>query len=115
MNRAAMADFTYQDILPIGHDDTPYRLLTKDHVSTFEAGGATFLRVEPEALTLLTREAMRDIAHLLRSGHLRQLASILKDPEASSNDRIVALELLRTPASPPATCCRAARTPAPRS
>ena len=87
--------FTYQDILPLGADETPYRLLTKDHVSTFEAAGTTFLKVEPEALTLLTREAMRDIAHLLRPGHLKQLSSILGDPEASSNDRIVALELLK--------------------
>ena len=87
--------FTYQDILPLGADETPYRLLTKDHVSTFEAAGTTFLKIEPEALTLLTREAMRDIAHLLRPGHLKQLSSILSDPEASSNDRIVALELLK--------------------
>jgi fumarate hydratase class I len=87
--------FTYQDMLPLGEDTTPYRLLTKDHVSTFEAGGKTFLKVEPEALTLLTREAMRDIAHLLRPGHLQQLSHILKDPEATSNDRFVALELLK--------------------
>jgi len=87
--------FTYQDMLPLGEDTTPYRLLTKDHVSTFEAGGKTFLQVAPEALTLLTREAMGDIAHLLRPGHLQQLAHILKDPEATSNDRFVALELLK--------------------
>jgi fumarate hydratase class I len=87
--------FTYQDMLPLGEDTTPYRLLTKDHVSTFEAGGKTFLKVEPEALTLLTREAMGDIAHLLRPGHLQQLSNILKDPEATSNDRFVALELLK--------------------
>ncbi len=90
-----MSAFTYQDMLPLGEDTTPYRLLTKDHVSTFEAGGKTFLKVEPEALTLLTREAMGDIAHLLRPGHLQQLSNILKDPEATSNDRFVALELLK--------------------
>lgn len=90
-----MTDFQFQDMLPLGKDETPYRLLSKDHVSTFEAGGRTFLQVEPEALTLLTREAMRDIAHLLRPGHLQQLANILEDPEASSNDRFVALELLK--------------------
>nr|WP_309242937.1 fumarate hydratase [Hyalangium versicolor] len=90
-----MSAFTYQDMLPLGEDTTPYRLLTKDHVSTFEAGGKTFLQVAPEALTLLTREAMRDIAHLLRPGHLQQLSHILKDPEATSNDRFVALELLK--------------------
>ncbi len=90
-----MATFQFQDMLPLGHDDTPYRRLTTDHVSTFEAAGQTFLRVEPEALTLLTRQAMRDIAHLLRPGHLAQLRAIVDDPEASSNDKFVALELLR--------------------
>ncbi|ATB47498.1 fumarate hydratase [Corallococcus macrosporus] len=90
-----MTDFQFQDMLPLGKDETPYRLLSKDHVSTFEAGGRTFLQVAPEALTLLTREAMRDIAHLLRPGHLKQLSNILEDPEASSNDRFVALELLK--------------------
>jgi fumarate hydratase class I len=90
-----MSDFQFQDILPLGKDETPYRLLTTDHVSTFEAAGKTFLQVEPQALTLLTREAMRDIAHFLRPGHLAQLSKILQDPEASANDRFVALELLR--------------------
>ncbi|WP_342381574.1 fumarate hydratase [Myxococcus stipitatus] len=90
-----MTDFQFQDMLPLGKDETPYRLLTKDHVSTFEAGGRSFVQVAPEALTLLTREAMRDIAHLLRPGHLGQLSNILKDPEASANDRFVALELLK--------------------
>jgi fumarate hydratase class I len=91
-----MVDFAFQEILPIEQPDaTPYRLLTKDHVSTFEAQGHTFLKVDPAALTLLTREAMRDIAHLLRPGHLAQLGAILKDPEASANDRFVAWELLR--------------------
>ncbi len=90
-----MSTFEYQDILPLGHDDTPFRLVTRDHVSTFEAAGKTFLKVEPEALTLLAREAMRDIAHLLRPGHLAQLRKILDDPEASSNDRFVALDLLK--------------------
>ncbi|WP_163869298.1 fumarate hydratase [Myxococcus eversor] len=90
-----MNDFQFQEMLPLGKDETPYRLLTKDHVSTFEAGGRTFLQVAPEALTLLTREAMRDIAHLLRPGHLGQLAAILQDPEASANDRFVAMELLK--------------------
>jgi fumarate hydratase class I len=87
--------FQFQEILPLGKDETPYRLLTKDFVSSFEARGKTFLAVEPEALTLLTREAMRDIAHLLRPGHLAQLRQILDDPEASANDRFVALDLLK--------------------
>jgi fumarate hydratase class I len=91
-------EFQFQDILPVGHDDTPYRLITTDGVSTFEAAGRTFLRVEPEALTRLTREAMRDIAHFLRPGHLAQLRLILDDPEASPNDRFVALDLLKNAA-----------------
>src|SRR5512144_1411262 len=71
--RPLMPDFTHQELLPLGADDTPYRLLTTDGVSTFEAAGETFLRVDPEVLTLLTRSAMHDIAHLLRPGHLQQL------------------------------------------
>lgn len=88
-------EFKFRTLLPLGEDTTPYRKLTSDHVSTFEGGGQTFLRVEPEALTLLTREAMADIAHLLRPGHLEQLSKILKDPEASPNDKFVALDLLK--------------------
>src|SRR3954469_1245854 len=87
---ADMADFAFQDLLPLGADATPYRQLTSDHVSTFAAGGSSFLRGEPEALTLLTQQAMHDIAHYLRPGHLDQLRRILDDPEASPNDRYVA-------------------------
>jgi fumarate hydratase class I len=90
-----MAEFAHTELLPLGQDSTPYRQLTKDHVSTFQAAGRSFLSVEPEALTLLTREAMRDIAHLLRPGHLQQLRNILDDADASPNDHFVALELLR--------------------
>lgn len=86
---------SYTDLLPLGADTTPYRLVTSEGVSTFEAGGRRFLQVEPEAMTLLAREAMRDIAHLLRPGHLAQVAKILDDPEASPNDRFVALDLLK--------------------
>src|SRR5450432_2835381 len=89
------SQFQFQDILPLGPDETPYRKLTSDHVSTFEAAGQTFLRVEPAALTLLTRQAMRDISHLLRPGHLAQLRAILDDGEASPNDKFVALDLLK--------------------
>src|SRR5882724_5946825 len=85
----------YTDLLPLGHDTTPYRRLTAEGVSTFEAGGRRFLNVAPEAMTLLAREAMHDISHLLRPGHLAQLAKILDDPEASRNDRFVALDLLK--------------------
>jgi fumarate hydratase class I len=90
-----MTEFAFQDPLPLGADETPYRQLTSSFVSTFDAAGRTFLRVEPEALTLLTREAMRDIAHLLRPGHLAQLRKILGDPDATPNDKFVALELLK--------------------
>jgi fumarate hydratase class I len=93
--REAMVDFAYQEMLPVGTDDTPYRLLTGDYVSTFEAGGRRFLQVDPEALTLLTKTAMFEIAHLLRPGHLAQLRAILDDPEASPNDVFVATELLK--------------------
>jgi hypothetical protein len=94
-NGLGMVEFAYQDMLPLGADDTPYRLLTSDYVTAFTAGGREFLEVDPEALTLLTRTAMHEIAHLLRPGHLAQLAAILDDPEASPNDRFVALELLK--------------------
>jgi fumarate hydratase, class I len=90
-----MAEFEFQEMLPIGHDDTPYRKLTGEFVSTFETPHGRFLKVEPEALTLLTSTAMRDIAHLLRPGHLQQLRNIFDDPEASDNDRFVALDLLK--------------------
>jgi len=90
-----MTDFVYQDPFPTGPDDTPYRLLTTEGVSTFEAKGHRFLQVDPSVITMLTAEAMRDIAHLLRPGHLAQLAAILDDHEASDNDRFVALELLK--------------------
>ena len=91
-----MADFAYEDLLPLGEDPTPYRLLTTEGVSTVESpDGAPFLRVEPEALRLLTETAMHDIAHYLRPGHLAQLRTILDDPEASDNDKFVALDLLK--------------------
>ncbi len=90
-----MNDFGYVDMLPLGDDPTPYRCLSTDHVSTFDAGGRTFLEVQPEALTLLAKQAMVDIAHLLRPGHLAQLGKIMEDPEASDNDRFVALDLLK--------------------
>lgn len=90
-----MSDFTYQKLLPLGPDETNYRKLTSDYVREIEVEGRTLLKVEPEALELLAAEAMRDIAHLLRPGHLAQLAAILEDPEASDNDRFVALELLK--------------------
>ena len=90
-----MTTFAYQDLLPLGEDKTEYRLLTKDYVSTFEAAGQRFVKVEAEGLTLLARHSMREIAHFLRASHLQLLANILADPEASPNDRFVALDLLK--------------------
>ena len=89
-----MPDFSYQPIFEHGHDETPYRKLTDKHVSTAVFDGSEILVVEPEGLALLAREALDDVSHLLRPGHLAQLAKILEDPEASENDRFVALELL---------------------
>jgi fumarate hydratase class I len=88
-------EFRYSDLLPLGADDTEYRLLTTQGVHTVEAAGRTFLEVDPEALRLLTEQAMHDIAHYLRPAHLAQLRSITDDPQASPNDRFVALDLLR--------------------
>ncbi len=90
-----MSDFDYYEMFPLDDDTTEYRKLTADHVSVDTFDGQEVLKVEPEALTLLTAEAMRDIAHLLRPSHLKQLASILDDPEASDNDRFVAADLLK--------------------
>ncbi|MEX2293370.1 MAG: fumarate hydratase [Acidimicrobiales bacterium] len=90
-----MTDAAFTELLPIGPDDTPYRLLTTEGVSTFDTRGRSFLEVQPEALTLLTSTAFRDIAHWLRPAHLGQLRTILDDPEASPNDKFVALDLLK--------------------
>ena len=95
MAKPPQEPFIHSELLPLGPDTTEYRLLTKQGVSTFSTSEGTFLKVSPEAITHLTEHAMRDIAHLLRTSHLQQLASILKDPEASDNDRFVALDLLK--------------------
>ena len=91
----AEPDFLYSDLLPVGADETPYRLLTTDGVSTLEAGARTFLQVDPEVIRMLTAEAMHDISHYLRPAHLTQLRTIIDDPESSGNDRFVALDLLK--------------------
>ncbi len=90
-----MTDINYTDMLPLTGDDTCYRKITSDFVSVITVDGKTILKVEPEGLRLLAKEAMRDIAHLLRPGHLQQLSNILKDDEASDNDKFVATELLK--------------------
>lgn len=88
-------DFSYSDLLPLGEDTTQYRLISKEGVSVLKLGDKEFLQVSPEALALLTETAIHDISHYLRPDHLQQLANILKDPEASANDRFVALDLLK--------------------
>ncbi|MEU6127920.1 fumarate hydratase [Saccharopolyspora sp. NPDC047091] len=87
--------FDYTEVLPLGPDDTDYRLLTTEGIRTVEAAGRRFLEVAPEALTALAGAAIKDIQHLLRSSHLAQLRAIVDDPEASANDRFVATDLLR--------------------
>ncbi len=90
-----MNAFQFQDMFPLGDDTTPYKKLTTDFVGREKIGGKSILTVDGDGLALLARDAMRDIAHLLRPGHLAQLRMILDDPEASDNDRFVALELLK--------------------
>jgi len=93
---ATVPDFKYEPLIQNASPDvTPYRKLTSDYVSTIEVDGRQVLKVEPEGLELLSKSAMVDIAHLLRPAHLQQLSNILSDPEASDNDRFVALELLK--------------------
>ncbi|MEX0502126.1 fumarate hydratase [Alphaproteobacteria bacterium LSUCC0719] len=90
-----MTDFAYSPMFPLAEDTTEYELVSSDHVELVEMGGDSFLKVAPEALRLLAQRAFTDISHLLRSGHLAQLAAILDDPEATQNDRFVALEMLK--------------------
>ena len=83
------------DMFPLAEDQTPYRKLTSDHVSIDTFRGQELLSVEPEGIRLLSEAAFADINHLLRPGHLKQLASILEDPEATDNDRFVAYDLMK--------------------
>jgi fumarate hydratase class I len=92
---ATETEFRYSDLLPTGADDTPYRLITREGVTTTVVDGQTFLKVDPEAIQRLTAEAMHDISHYLRPAHLAQLRKIIDDPEASGNDRFVATDLLK--------------------
>ena len=87
--------FSYSQLLPLGKDETKYRLVSKEGVKVVKLGEREFLEVSPEALTKLTAEAIHDISHYLRPDHLAQLANIIKDPEASPNDRFVATDLLK--------------------
>ena len=90
-----MPNFSYSDLLPLGADATKYRLVSKEGVSVVKHGDKEFLQVEPAALVKLTHEAIHDINHYLRAEHLQQLTNIVKDPEASPNDRFVAIDLLK--------------------
>src|SRR3954462_7768925 len=90
-----MSDAGFHELFPLGEDRTPYRKLTGDHVATASFEGERIVKVAPEALSLLAREAMVDCQHLLRPGHLAQLRAILDDPDASANDKFVAFDLLK--------------------
>src|SRR5215831_3065845 len=89
------SSYVHHELFPLGHDETPYRKLTSDHVGTQTFGGERVVTVEPAALTKLADQAFRDVSHLLRPGHLQQLRAILEDPEASDNDRFVAYDFLK--------------------
>ncbi|MGO9814194.1 MAG: fumarate hydratase [Isosphaeraceae bacterium] len=93
-----MPEFAYQDPFPLAPDSTSYRTLGADLVSTATFEGEEILKIKPEALQLLAREALRDVSFLYRAAHLAKVAGILDDPEASPNDRGVALALLRNAA-----------------
>lgn len=87
--------FYYQNPFPLTEDETEYYLLSRDHVSVAEFAGEEVLKVEPQALTMLAKQAFHDASFMLRPAHQRQVAAILDDPEASENDRYVALQFLR--------------------
>ena len=90
-----MPNFSYSELLPLGKDETKYRLIGNEGVSVIKLGNQEFVQVEPVALEKLTAEAIHDISHYLRPDHLQQLANIIADPEASPNDRFVATDLLK--------------------
>ena len=90
-----MPEFIYQEMFPLGKDTTEYRLLTRDHVTVKSFEDRDILCVDAPGLTLLARQAFTDVSHLLRPSHLKLTAEIFKDPEASDNDRLVALDMLK--------------------
>jgi len=90
-----MGEFLYKDPLPLGDDSTEYRLLTKSYVSTPSFEGREITKIDPEGLAFLAEAAFKDVSHFLRASHLSKYAEILDDPEASENDRYVALEMLK--------------------
>ena len=90
-----MTEFNYQEMFPLGEDTTEYRLITTDGIQTATFNGRDITVIKPEALSALTEAAFRDVSHLYRTKHLEALRRILDDPEASQNDRFVALEMLK--------------------
>jgi fumarate hydratase class I len=90
-----MTEFTYQPMFPLGKEDTPYRHLSDQYVSTMTVDGKEILKIDPAGLEFLAEAAFKDVSHLYRPNHLASLAKILDDPESSANDRYVALEMLR--------------------
>ena len=90
-----MTEFAYQPMFSLGPDDTPYRKLTDQYVSTSTFEGRQVLKVDPEGLAVLAETAFKDVSHLYRPAHLDSLATIIKDPESSENDRFVATEMLK--------------------
>jgi len=90
-----MADFIYEKPFQMERDSTSYRLLTKKYVKLVEEGGRKILKIDPEGLEILAREAVSDISFFFRTSHLEKLAAILEDPEATDNDRFVAYMMIR--------------------
>ena len=90
-----MADFIYEKPFQLNKDTTKYRLLTKDYVNVIEAGGRKILKIDPEGLQLLAKTAVSDLSFYLRTSHLEKLDAILKDPEATDNDKFVAYVMIR--------------------
>ncbi|MBV8538645.1 MAG: fumarate hydratase, partial [Alphaproteobacteria bacterium] len=90
-----MPDFAFRDIIELRDHPTSYRQLTSDHVGAASFDGQKVLKVDPQALTMLAAEAFKDISHLLRPAHLKQMRAILDDPEASANDKFVVYDLLK--------------------
>lgn len=90
-----MADFTFQEMFPLGKDETEYRLLTKDYITTGIFDGKIIVKISSEGLAFLAEHAFKDVSHMLRSSHLQQLSNILSDPESSENDKYVALEMIK--------------------
>ncbi len=94
LKNTVMSEFKYQEPFPLQKDETQYRLLTKDYVSVTECDGRKILKIDPKGLELLSKEAFADVSFYLRASHLQKVADILKDPEASDNDKFVAYTML---------------------